>query len=75
MGVHSKNQLFIYLFIFIYFFAERGGGELHEIFFGARGDESPKKGAWIVCRFQRGFGKRRGYVFEVEGGLRRQCTL
>ena len=64
MGVHSKNQLFIYLFL-------RGGGGLNEIFFwGGRGDESPKKGAWIVCRFQRGFGKRRGYVFEVEGGLR-----
>ena len=46
-------------------------GGLHEIFFlGGGGDESPKKGAWIVCRFQRGFGKRRGYVFEVEGGLR-----
>ena len=44
---------------------------MHEIFFGGgRGDESPKKGAWIVCRFQRGFGKRRDYVFEVEGGLR-----
>ena len=25
-------------------------------------------GAWIVSRFKRGLGKRRGYVFEVERG-------
>ena len=66
MGVHSKNQLFIYLFLR----GDGGGGVAWNFFLGGRGDESPKKGAWIVCRFQRGFGKRRGYVFEVEGGLR-----
>ena len=27
-----------------------------------------KRGAWIVCRFKRGFGKRRGHVFEVGRG-------
>ena len=43
---------------------------------GGGGGESPKKGFWIVCRFKRGLGKRKGYVFEVEGGgLRPQCTL
>ena len=29
------------------------------------GGESPKKVASIVCRFKRGLGKRRGYIFEV----------
>ena len=38
------------------------------------GGEFPKKGAWIVCRFMRGPGKKDGVdVFEV--GLRPQCTL
>ena len=32
------------------------------------GGESPKKGAWISCRFKRGLGKRRDHVFEVERG-------
>ena len=34
-------------------------------------------GAWITCRFNRGLGKSRGYVFEVGAGrgLRPQCTL
>ena len=27
-----------------------------------------KKGAWIVCRFKRGLGKRRGHVFEEAKG-------
>ena len=37
------------------------------------GDEMPKQGAWIVRRFKRGFGKKKGVdVFEV--GLRPQCT-
>ena len=27
-----------------------------------------KKGAWIVNRFKRGLGKRRGHVFEVGRG-------
>ena len=33
--------------------------------------------AWITCRFNRGLGKSRGYVFEVGAGrgLRPQCTL
>ena len=35
---------------------------------GGGGGESPKNAAWIVSRFQRGFGKRRDYVFEVERG-------
>ena len=34
-------------------------------FFGGGRGESPKKGAWIVCRFNRRLGKRRGHVFEV----------
>ena len=43
------------------FFCGRGGGS-------GGGGESPKNAAWIVSRFQRGFGKRRDYVFEVERG-------
>ena len=27
-----------------------------------------KRGAWIVCKFKTGLGKRRGYVFGVGGG-------
>ena len=27
-----------------------------------------KRGAWIVWRFKRGLGKKRGYVFEVGEG-------
>ena len=43
---------------------------------GEGGVNRLKRGVWIVCRFKRGLGKRRGYVFEVEGGgLRPQCTL
>ena len=35
------------------------------------GGELPKKGAWAVCRFKRGLGKKRG----EEGGFKPQCTL
>ena len=46
------------------------GGVEYMIFWDGEG-ESPKKGAWIVCRFKRRLvSKRRGYVFEVwEGGV------
>ena len=69
MGVHWKIWFLgwgggAWMFLF------REGGAW--IFLGGWGDELPKKGgAWIVCRFNRGLGKRRGYEFEV----RPQCTL
>ena len=34
-----------------------------------------KRGPWIVCRFKRGLGKRRGHVFWGGEGLRPQRTL
>ena len=57
------------------FFCFWGGEE-----WGGGTGESPKKGAWIVYRFKRGLGKRRGYFFKVGGGgegggLRPQGTL
>ena len=62
MGVHSKIRIFFL----------GSGSAWKKFFFGGGGGggrvESPKKVAWIVCRFQRGFGKGRGYVFEVERG-------
>ena len=64
MGVHWKIWFLgwgggAWMFLF------REGGAW--IFLGGWGDELPKKGgAWIVCRFNRGLGKRRGYEFEVE---------
>ena len=36
--------------------------------FFLRGVNRLKRGLWIVCRFKRGLGNRRGYVFEVGGG-------
>ena len=45
------------------------GTGVHEFFEGSGGHKLPKKGgAWIVCRFNRGLGKRRGYEFEVGEG-------
>ena len=43
---------------------------MHEkiVFFWGGGGYRLKRGLWIVFRFKRGLGKRRGYVFEVEGG-------
>ena len=32
------------------------------------GENYPKKEAWIICRFNRGLGKRRSYASEVRGG-------
>ena len=43
------------------------GGRVHGFFWGG-GGESPKKGVWIVCRFKKGIGKRRGHVFEMRRG-------
>ena len=66
MGVHWKIWFLgwgggAWMFLF------REGGAW--IFLGGWGDELPKKGgAWIVCRFNRGLGKRRGYEFEVGEG-------
>ena len=42
---------------------------MHEkiVFFGGEVNRL-KRGLWIVFRFKRGLGKRRGYAFEVEGG-------
>ena len=55
----------------IRFLGGGGGGCMKEQFF-LEGCESPKKGAWIVCRSKRGLGKkkekRRDDVFEVGGG-------
>ena len=47
-----------------------GGADVHEKVFlgGWRGVNRLKSGAWIVCRFKRGLGKRRGHVFEVGRG-------
>ena len=33
-----------------------------------RGVNRLRRGAWIVCRFKRRIGKRRGHVFEVRKG-------
>ena len=42
---------------------------MHEkIVFLGGGLNRLKRGLWIVFRFKRGLGKRRGYVFEVRGG-------
>ena len=40
---------------------------MYEFFFsgGGGGVNHLKRGAWIVCRFKRVLGKRRGYVFDV----------
>ena len=35
---------------------------------GGGGGELPKKGGWIVCKFKRGLGRRRGHVFELGRG-------
>ena len=42
-----------------------------------RGGDCLKKGAWTVCKFKRGFGKKDRVVFlrEGGGGLIPQCTL
>ena len=49
-----------------------GGGfvGVHEIFFGGGGGEVNrlKRGVWIVCRFTRRIGKRRGHVFKMRRG-------
>ena len=34
-----------------------------------------KRGAWIVCRFKKGLGKKEGVMFWGGEGLRPQCTL
>ena len=72
-GSSLKNPIFL----------ERGEHEFFLFLGGGRSGggtgESPKKGAWIVYRFKRGLGKRRGYFFKVGGGegggLRPQGTL
>ena len=55
-GSSLKNSIF-------FFFLERGGA--WKIFFRGGGVNCLKRGAWIVCRFKKGLGKRRGRVFEV----------
>ena len=36
-------------------------------FFGGGKVNRLKRGVYIICRFKRGLGKRRDYVFEVQG--------
>ena len=47
MGVHSKIQFL-------------GGALKTNFFFGGGGVNRLKMGAWIVCRFNRGLGKKKG---------------
>ena len=51
MEVHWKIQ-----------FLGRGGYEKQYMW-----GELPKKGAWTVCRFKRGLGKKRGVMFLKRG--------
>ena len=52
---------------FLLFIWREGG--VHEKKFGrSRGVNRLKRGAWIVCRFKRGLGKRRGHVIAVVRG-------
>ena len=54
-----------------------GGGEgcMKKSFEGGEGVNRLKMGAWIVCKFKRGLGKRRGHVFEMVRRLKPQYTL
>ena len=53
MGVHWKIQGFF--------------GGLHKKKFLGEGMNCLKKGAWIVCRFKSGIGKKRGHVLRWGG--------
>ena len=68
MGLTMKNFNILGVHWKIWFL---GGGLTKNQY---RGDELPKKGAWTVCRFKGGLGKKDGGgVFE--GGLIPQCIL
>ena len=69
-GVNDKKILILWEFTGksgFYFFL---GGKrcMKKNFLGDRGLNPLKRGAWIVCRFKRGIGKRRGHVIEARRG-------
>ena len=69
--IKNFNITGVQLKIRFFFFWEGRGRGVHEfvlLFFGGRGVNRLKRGAWIVCRFKRGLGKGKGHVFDVGRG-------